>query len=352
MTTRSFTISARWWSAYTKRPQGFTQAGFTLLEMVIAITLLAIFSGTLFSIVQGSIRAATEIEKAQQSNDQVNRFITLTRQAFQNLPTSAIISLTLPSQSSSGQQELTISGMPECFPFGVNPISYEDTIIGLRPDANATANSTDGIPLFQLCLTREDLLTQESNQNATVIRSSGEGLAAADDQGRYWLPLVPDVVSMTWRFYHEEEDVWKDEWDSTSFPPLVEMNLLLKERTQPIRAVFALPTTKLNSANAALAPTSTSSSNQGQGMGGGNQGGGGQGGGQGGQRGQGQGQGRGGQGRGGRGDGGQGQGQGGQRGQGNSQQGNGGNFQNRGSSAQPSGGGAGSTSTGGGGGTR
>ena len=117
-----------------------SRQAFTLLEVVIALTLLTLFSGTLFSIVRGSVVAATEIEKVQQSNDQLNRFIALCRNTFQNLPSTAILTLTSTGQGLTPLQELTISGMPECFPFGASPFSYKDTILGLRPDVEATQN--------------------------------------------------------------------------------------------------------------------------------------------------------------------------------------------------------------------
>jgi len=318
--------------------------GFTLLEVVIALTLLAIFSGTLFSIVRGSVQAATEIEKVQQTNDQVNRFIALCRQTFQNLPATAILTLTITQSTSPVQQELGISGVPECFPFGISPISYKETILGIRPDMVAMQKSVDGIPLYYLGLSREDLIPTNTRQSAGISRSTGAGIAAADDQGRYWMPLLPDVTTFSWRFYKKDEDTWEEEWDSTSLPELVEMNLLLRDRSLPIRVVFALPTAKLTAADASLAPATgtTNSTQNGQGSGGGNNGGGGRGGNNQGEGGQGPGRGQGGPGRG--------QGQGQQSGQGQEQGSRGGDGapqgpggQNSRGGAQPSGRGGGST---------
>jgi prepilin-type N-terminal cleavage/methylation domain-containing protein len=266
-----------------------TAKGFTLLELVIALTLLAIFSGTLFSIVRGSVKAATEIEHVQQTNDQVNRFIALCRQTFQNLPNTAILALKITESNVPVQQELTISGVPECFPFGTSPISYKDTILGLRPDAVANENAADGVPTYSLGLSREDLIPTDSSQSAGVTRASGDGLASPDEEGRFWMPLLPEVTSLNWRFYREADDLWEEEWDDeTALPQLVELNLLLKDRTQPMRVVFALPTSKLTAANPALAPATTNTTttnntagNNGSGSGNGNNGGQGQGNGQG-----------------------------------------------------------------------
>src|SRR5689334_15070622 len=81
---------------------------FTLLEVVVALTMLAMFSGTLFALIRGSVKAAAEIQQLQKDNDQVNRFIAICRQAFQNLPVTAIITLTVTETSTPSLQELTI----------------------------------------------------------------------------------------------------------------------------------------------------------------------------------------------------------------------------------------------------
>ncbi|CAN5913948.1 hypothetical protein BH11VER1_BH11VER1_25620 [soil metagenome] len=230
---------------------------FTLLEVVIALTMLAMFSGTLFTLIRGSVKAATEIQQLQKDNDQVNRFIAICRQAFQNLPITAILTLTVTEKNTPMLQELTISGAPEAFPFGISPISYKETILGIRPDLAATEASESGLRVYYLGVSREDIVPEEVNRSAGVTRSVGDGVAAPDDQGRYWMPLLPAVTSLTWRFYKEEEDTWEEEWDSTQFPPLIEMNLLLADRTQPIRVVFALPATKLSAADPKQAPKQT-----------------------------------------------------------------------------------------------
>jgi prepilin-type N-terminal cleavage/methylation domain-containing protein len=241
-------------SALSRSSKSIANRGFTLLELVIAMTILALLSGMVFSIVRGSMKTAFDMQMIQKENDQVSRFIALCRQTFQRLPSTAIITIKTTQAGEPVMQELTISGAPETFAFGSTPMSYKDTIIGLRPDATATENSETHTPIFYIGLSREDLIPKDASSGASVSRSSGEGMAAPDDQGRVWMPLLPDVASLTWRAYKEAEDTWEDEWDNPTFPALIEMNLMLQGHSQPTRMVFALPTTKLTAANAALAP--------------------------------------------------------------------------------------------------
>lgn len=355
-------------------PRSRGSQGFTLIELVLGLTLLAMLTTTVFSIVRVSMDNALLTQQIQKENDEVTRFVSLCRQGFQSLPATAVLTLKITDTSQPVKQELTLSGAPDAFSFGLNPMSYKDTILTLRPDYAITEQAGTGQSLYYMGLSREDLIPTDPNQGPLIAQTSGTDVSAPDDQGRYWMPLFTNVVSLTWRFYKSSDDTWVEEWDSVDLPQLIEMNLLLHERTLPMRVVFALPTVKLAGANPALAPkTGTSSTNQGGGNSGNNTGGGnnnsgggnngrdsGRGRGDGGDRGgrgdRGRGDGGGQEGPGGRGPGGPGgRGPGGPGGQGQPQGGGGrtgGGGQNGGSGAQPGGGGGGFNGAPSGGGSR
>ncbi len=292
--------------------------GFTLIEVVVALTILGMITASLFAIIQGSVRGAAQIEHIQRENDQINRFLDLCRKTFTTLPSTATLTLTQLSSSEPAQQELTITGSPNSFGFGINPISYKDTLIGLRPDPEG-ATDENGALIQYLSISREDLIPQSGDQSMAIRRETS-GLNAPDDQGRYWMPLLPNVTALKWRFYVEKEDVWYEEWSKSNWPDLIEVQLVMKDRLTPLRMVYGVPQLTLvaGSGNSGSSSTTTSSATSSQGA---NQQGGGQGGqgqGQGGQDG-----GRSGQDGGGRGN----QGGGGQNGPGNDgggQQGGGG----------------------------
>ncbi|MBB5040093.1 prepilin-type N-terminal cleavage/methylation domain-containing protein [Prosthecobacter dejongeii] len=231
--------------------------GFTLMEVVIALTILGMITGTLFSIIQGSVRAAAQVEQLQRENDAINRFLDLCRKAFTTLPSTATLTLTAldPNSPTSSAQELTISGSTHCFGFGLSPISYEDTILGLRPDPNG-ATDANGLLVQYLCLSREDLIP-ESDDSSMALRQETTGLSAPDEQGRYWMPLLPDVVQMKWRFYKEADETWLEEWDETNWPALIELQLVMRDRTTPLRMVYSVPTITIVAGNG----TATSTSN-------------------------------------------------------------------------------------------
>ncbi len=283
---------------FTSPPRNRRHSAFTLIEVVIGITILSMITATLFAIIRGSVRGASEIEHIQRESDSMNRYIELCRRTFATLPSTASLSLKLVQSANPVIQELTITGSPDCFPFGSNPITLKDTILSLRPYPDAAVDDNQS-PLNYISLSREDLIPQTGDQKSGIQQST-TGIYAPDTEGRYWMPLLPDVVSFKWRFYVEKEETWYEEWSKSKWPDLIEGQLVLKNRTLPIRMVFSLPVLTLV---AGKAPANNGGSNNqsggangqgGQGGPAGGQGGGGRGG-QGGQGGQGGG-GRGGQG--------------------------------------------------------
>lgn len=258
-------------------PQSLPARAFTLMEVVIALTILGMITGTLFAIIQGSVRAAAQVEQIQRENDGINRFLELCRKTFTTLPSTATLTLSAIGGNLDQGQELTISGAPNCFGFGARPISYSDTILGLRPDPNGTVDSNEA-PLNYLCLSREDLISQADNRDMAV-RQEITGLAAPDDQGRYWMPLLPDVVALKWRFYKEADDTWLEEWAESNWPALIEVQLLMRDRQTALRMVYSVPVIQII---AGTGGSSASSNSSGGAAGGGGGGGGPPGGGQGG----------------------------------------------------------------------
>lgn len=261
-------------------------AAFTLMEIVIAMTILGMITGTLFALIQGSVKGAAQIEVIQRENDSVNRLLDICRNTFTTMPSTATLTLTLldPNSPTTSAQELTISGAPHSFGFGFNPLSYKDTILGLRPDPNG-ATDQNAATLNYFCLSREDLIPQ-TDANGMAMRQETTGLSAPDEQGRYWMPLLPNVVSLKWLFYKEADDTWVEEWSDSNWPDLIKIELIMKDRTRPITMAYSVPTLVLVAGNGTSSTSSSSSSSNNNsnnnnqnnnGGGGGNNGGGGRG---------------------------------------------------------------------------
>lgn len=225
--------------AINHQPSPFQKA-FTLIEVVIGLTILTMITGTLFAIIKGSVSGAADIERVQRENDSINRFIEICRQTFQTMPGTATLTLKITEQSDPVMQELTISNSPHCFGFGTSPTSYKESILGLRLDTTPSASTESELPRYTLSLSREDLIPR-TDDNELAVRQEAGSVTAPDEEGRYWMPLLPAVTSLSWRFYKLADDVWEEEWSDTKWPDLIEMNLTMDGRLQPLRAVFSVP---------------------------------------------------------------------------------------------------------------
>ena len=245
---------------FTSPHRSKRRSAFTLIEVVIGMTILSMITVTLFAIIRGSMRGAAEIEQLQRESDSVNRFIDLSRKTFASLPATATLRLKLVQNTEPVIQELTITGSPDCFPFGLNPITLKDTILSIRPHPDGIVDDNQ-MPLNYLSLSREDLIPQTDDRQGG-IRQETTGLYAPDEEGRYWMPLLPDVVSFKWRFYVEKDETWSEEWKKSEWPDLIEAELVLKNRTRPIRMVFSTPVLALSpgrtsSRSSTSSPTTT-----------------------------------------------------------------------------------------------
>lgn len=219
--------------------------GFTLLEVALGVTILAVLAGTMFTIIQTSLQATNDIQVVQRENRRLERYVFLLQQLFKTLPPEARVGLRIVEREPL-TQELTLTGAPEMFVWGDEPITGESVTLSLRryPEALVTETS----PEFFIGLSRPDFFRPDSADGIQQELSSGaldypvgrRNLPIiADDQGRYWLPIIPGVRSMTWRFYQLDKKRWIEE-SGPIRPPLIELTIMPFERNIPIRSVFAI----------------------------------------------------------------------------------------------------------------
>lgn len=225
-----------------------SSAGFSLFEIVIAMSILSLLAGTLFGIVWKAADSASEIRLYDQRDEQVARFVGLMRQTIESLPNSATMEMAPPEDTTSGFYEMTINDAPTAFVFGEKNLGNGQTIIGLRPQSEASrdpafAATGDSTPLFEVAVSREDFIPTDSDGDGMVSRVGGDSaFLQADQDGRYWLPVLNDVTAMSWRFWDEDQRDWLDQWDEDDrMPELLELSIDDRFRPAPMRIVFEVP---------------------------------------------------------------------------------------------------------------
>ena len=235
---------------------GRDDAGFSLFEIVVSMTILGIISSAVLSILWQAGDTAAEIRDLDRSDEEVNRFLILLRESIENLPPEGTLAMTSSAESTSGFDELVIGNSATAFTFGEKVGGSEETVIALR----AALPGEGGEPQFDLAISRADFAPDEESNGGMAFRAGPDDLLQADEEGRYWLPLMSGVTIATWRFWDEDQREWLDEWTGDeAMPPLLEFSLGGEFRPVPMRVVFSVPEQAINpvvAAEAASAGTS------------------------------------------------------------------------------------------------
>lgn len=214
--------------------------GFTLLEVVIAVTILALVTGSIYGLLRQSVMAAADLEAAEKQDQAIHHFIELCRATLESLPGEATLTAELIEEGTMSQ-ELTLSGVFDAFSFGEDPVSESDTVLGLQPYELPSGEEPE-TPLYSVAITREDFAPQGEDGEMAIRVGGNDEFFAPDEEGRYWLPLLPAVSMLQWQFWDEEEELWIETWDDAETRPLmVELQLQPSSRSLPIRVVYDIP---------------------------------------------------------------------------------------------------------------
>lgn len=163
------------------------RAGFTLFEVIMALMILGLLSGAVYSIAMAALETSKSVMTEQSSARRLEAFLRITRDAFLNLPADANLSLRM-SQSSSGAPVPELVFAETSGTFGVPSLGGGSLMLAARPRA-------DGLRTFSILRVPAELDT-----------SAMERLVAKGD----WIPLLPRVSKVKWFFFNGNE--WVEEW--------------------------------------------------------------------------------------------------------------------------------------------
>ncbi|MDH4408416.1 MAG: hypothetical protein QE273_02230 [Verrucomicrobiales bacterium] len=213
--------------------------GFSLFEIAVALTILGLISGAIFSILWQAGEAATEIRELDRRDEEVSRFLALLRDSIEHLPQDGTLEMVPAEEAASGYPELKIGNSATAFTFGEIVGSAEEVVISLRP---GTGTTPEGEPTFDLALSRPDFAPEDTDGSGMALRVSGDDFLQTDEEGRYWLPLLTGVTAASWNFWDEDQQTWLEEWtDDSKMPPLLAFSFDDSFRPVPLRVVFEVP---------------------------------------------------------------------------------------------------------------
>jgi prepilin-type N-terminal cleavage/methylation domain-containing protein len=163
------------------------RSGFTLFEVIMALMILGLLSGAVYSIAKAALETSKSVMTEQSSARRLEAFLRITREGFLNLPADANLSLRI-SKASSGAPVPELVFAETSGTFGVSSLGGGSLILAARPRA-------DGTRSFSILRVPEEL-----------DASAQERLIAKGD----WVPLLPGVEKVVWFFFNGSE--WVEEW--------------------------------------------------------------------------------------------------------------------------------------------
>lgn len=174
-----------------KRPA----AGFTLIEVVMALALLALLTGGVYAISSAALDASRSTLDEQFAVRRLESFIRVTRSAFQNLPREGEVFLRM-GRAPSGAPVPEIVFREAAGLFGIPSLGGGSLVLAARPRA-------DGSRTFAILRVPRDVQGREADR----FLETGP-----------WIPLLPRVEKVRWLFFQGGE--WREEWPEGSGRPV------------------------------------------------------------------------------------------------------------------------------------
>lgn len=205
--------------------------GFTLIEVVVSMGILALLAASVYAIVGSTIGASREALDQQLQLRRVDAFLRVTRDAFLNLPAEGTVAYEA-AKSPGGQTEQRLLLGKARGIFGIPSLGGGSLVLAARP-------RSDGTRTFTLIRVPPNIQPLEQER---VL--SGPGI-----------PLLPGVVKPRWSFFTDGN--WSEEWPQGSpRPSLVRLQFQMDALPDPVDAIFFVPNVSPPAtSNASASPT-------------------------------------------------------------------------------------------------
>lgn len=193
------------------RNRNALRRAFTLFELVLALSILLLISGAVFSLTGAALDVARSAREEQSASRRQEGFLRITREAFQGIGSQGSIFLRMGKGGAAAGPEMVFQNTTA---FGMPSMGDSNLVLG------APAQS-DGSRVFSL------------------RRESQRDLRAKEEP---WVPLMAGVERVQWSFFAKEKGEWVDELPlGQSRPQLVRLNFQWRNSQEPVEAIFWLP---------------------------------------------------------------------------------------------------------------
>ncbi|MBP7949869.1 MAG: prepilin-type N-terminal cleavage/methylation domain-containing protein [Verrucomicrobiales bacterium] len=205
--------------------------GYTLIEVMLAIALLALLVGGVFAVQRGALIVSREVTEQQEISMRQNAFVELIRRNLEQVPGNARLNLLLP-RGGDGGSELYLKDYPLAFSW--SGVSAGSKSVILRIERNRVGNFT-AVVLYLDQDRTEDFENGRLDETATD-RNTGLPVVRR-------LELMDGIRSLIWSFYDDTAQDWAFDWplENTRRPSLIRMEMELADGSEPLRLIFWVP---------------------------------------------------------------------------------------------------------------
>ncbi len=159
--------------------------GFTLLETILAMSILAVMMSVIFSVTTSSVSLGRSIVSTQSNSRHQAAFYSYLKQLFANLPSDARITLESNDQNF---QTLTIENPNTEFPAQGRQHLAKQLWVAVGTDRNG---------LINLSIEASNQIEEESNNREPIY---------------FQTELINSLTNIRWEFYNANRDEWSPEW--------------------------------------------------------------------------------------------------------------------------------------------
>jgi prepilin-type N-terminal cleavage/methylation domain-containing protein len=212
-------------------------SAFTLLEVILAMAIMLLLAGAIYSISSAAIESTKETIVEQFTLRRLAGFLQITRNAFLNLPANGAVFLS--NDSNNTIPDLTFENATGLF--GIASLGGGILTLSAQPNS-------DGSRTFSILRIPKNVQGTDLNQLY---------------QNASWIKLLPKVQKPHWSFFNKGE--WVDEWPRGSpRPQLVRLEMEVAGIPEPIESIFYVPAiTKNNLGTSDYVPTIAPNNNTG-----------------------------------------------------------------------------------------
>ena len=208
------------------RPINFRKSGFTMLEVVIALGLMAILIGMIFSTARSSLLLGNRIVETQNEEMLNQAFFELLHQRFSSLPGNTRLQLKADDAGSHYLSDLTLQNVPLSFTWGGQARTAKAVQIST---VKKRSNNVDIVLRYY-----ENEILEDSA--STAKKSAGENKPFAE------IVLLSEVTRFEWRVLDERSMEWDYDWDFQGRLPLqLELTMVKNAKDEEIREIFWIP---------------------------------------------------------------------------------------------------------------